>query len=174
MGEIKQIVPANGWYAAFEQEDGGVNFAKLAVWGLTKNGEIVGVEVTPHRHENVAEAKNFKGYYTSEQMKVVLESRSGGETPVSAPLNWVAEYSAEQEAFNIGSLKQILEKNAQKIAKKQNNGYQIFAICRTSIEAHAFCEAMKRIQKKAEKSESKAKSKVERRKIPVFGQSEEH
>ena len=59
---------------------------------------------------------------------------------------WVAEYSAQQNAFHIDFLKGALSINAQLIAKKQNNGYLIFGLFETGEEANAACDEMRHAQ----------------------------
>ncbi|MBC8471327.1 MAG: hypothetical protein H8D56_17840 [Planctomycetes bacterium] len=150
MEQIKQIIPASGWYAAFEQEGGKLSFCELAVWALTEEGEIVGIAPTEYGGEIVSEAENFRGYYTSEHRRVVLAFSGGrGNTPASAPpTRWMAEYSLSQDAFNVDTFINALSANVQMVSEKRNNDYLIFGLFKTQDEAHAACDKMRGIQER--------------------------
>lgn len=64
---------------------------------------------------------------------------------------WVAEYSPEQDAFNVETLAGILAINSKMIAKGNNNGYVPFGVYKTIDEASGACEKMRAIQQKSKR-----------------------
>jgi len=59
---------------------------------------------------------------------------------------WVAEYSAAQNAFHVGTLAESMRSNLRMVAERSNNDYLIFGIYATAQEADDACEAMERVQ----------------------------
>lgn len=65
---------------------------------------------------------------------------------------WVAEYSAEQECFNVAYFENALAANTRMVVKKQNNDYLIFGLFGTAGEANAACDEMKRVQENSKET----------------------
>jgi hypothetical protein len=65
---------------------------------------------------------------------------------------WVAEYSAQQQAFNVDSLGRALKTNAMLIQNREGLDYLPFGIFRTIEEADAACDAMRQLQENLKES----------------------
>lgn len=67
---------------------------------------------------------------------------------------WVAEYSVQQNVFNVTSFEMALKQNQRMILDKRNNDYLIFGIFRTIHEAEAACDEMQKMQQNESEKES--------------------
>jgi hypothetical protein len=70
-GLIKQIVPAEGWYAVYKLADGSRRKSRVALWALAgpQDGEefddVTGLDVGDVGIDACKETKNFEGYIHS-------------------------------------------------------------------------------------------------------------
>lgn len=42
--DVVQIIPADGWYARYRDEEGGEFHVRLIAWALLRSGKVVGVD----------------------------------------------------------------------------------------------------------------------------------
>lgn len=69
---LKTIIPADGWYARFDKEDGSVDIQPLVCWALedTGWGKVVGLVAAAYRPSGLVaatEAETFIGYLHASQ-----------------------------------------------------------------------------------------------------------
>lgn len=75
-GFIKQIIPATGWWTKWKNDDGKVGYLPVAVWALTADGDVVGMDSDSNAHCLVAMESGIGGFlgYVHES-EVPLEER---------------------------------------------------------------------------------------------------
>ncbi len=59
--DITMIIPATGWFARFECDDG-EEATPLVAWGLTRGGDVVGLDADSGWVDVCKEVSNFVGY----------------------------------------------------------------------------------------------------------------